>query len=175
MSVNRDSKRGYVMVVVLVVLAVLLSAGLFGIRAVESDLRAASTLKRSEILARAAEAGAAQRMSEISLASGDAGAALTTQILPEGTQWPPANTFTIGLTANEINEINQSTVYQVWSQPLVTVESNPPAGTQVGSAGQTTVWQVDSFASHTNQTTGGEHIVSVGVRLWSRGGQSYNN
>jgi hypothetical protein len=164
---HRHGERGYVMIVVLMVLAILLSAGLYGIRAMESDLKASMAFRRSEFLARAAEAGAAHRLSEISLASGDAGAALRTTV-NAWQQWPQ------GVGADYPN-LEGAAQYVVDSEPIATVQNRPPPGRQVGGGGQTTVWRITSFAVPANANAAGEHVVSVGVKLWSNSGTSYNN
>jgi hypothetical protein len=169
---RRTESRGYVMVVVLMILAVLLSAGLYGIKAMEADLRASAYMRRSELLQRSAEAGAAHRMAEISIASLDSGAALTSNII--WTSWPPSGTFQ-ALTQSERADVEASTQYQVSSQPLVPIDTRPPPGRQLGKSGQLTIWEITSYAVSSDTNAAGEHAVSVGVRLWSRSGQSYNN
>lgn len=188
-ATHRRDERGYVMVIVLLILAVLLSAGLFSIKTLESDLRASNHMKKSELLARAAEAGAAHRVAQIALAKDDAGAALLngdTITLPTGgtavginwTGWPLNGTFSTINAA--LDPVELTTQYQVVSVPLVTIESRPPAGVELGSGGQSTVWEITSYAvprnaaGDTDITGGGEHSVSMGVRLWSQGGTSYN-
>ena len=169
---KRHDNGGYVMVIVMLVLAVLITGGLYGIRTLESELRASSQLRRSEQLARAAEAGAARRISEISFAEAEAGAAIATLI--DWTQWPGAifPTLAPSGSADERNLTN-TTQYQVTSEPVVSVDSRPPAGYQIGSGGQNTVWRVTSYSVSRSVFAAGEHTVSVGVRIWSRGGMSY--
>lgn len=171
------------MIVVLLIIAILMSAGLYGLRAMESDLKATYAMRKSEMLARAAEAGAAQRLKHIAEAKDDAGAALASAddvndsryVAP--TRWPPPGTFTLGLvgTTHPMDNITQ---YQVQSKPIVTVDTRPPAGVQIGGGGQSTLWEVTSYAVYTDENTtlpAGEYVVKVGVRLWSRGGRGYEN
>lgn len=164
------AQRGYVLVVVLVLLVVLTSAGVYGLQTVEGDIRAAASTVRTEVLAQAAEAGAAQRSSEIAQATMDAGAALDSS-LQSGSwvSWPPPAAFTGAGVQNLAS-------FQTNSRPIATVDTRPPPGRQIGSGGQTTVWQIDSYAArNTAGAVSGEYRVSVGVSLWSRGGTSYNN
>jgi hypothetical protein len=177
-SRGRD-QRGYVMVVVLLLLAVLLSAGLFGIQSMESDLRASQYLRKSEVLARAAEAGAAHRISEISLSKDDAASAIKSAIgcsggfacsNPSWQSWPATNS---GFSASY--DVFGLAQYQVQSAPIATIDSKPPAGVQIASGGQTTLWEITSYAVPGANLQAGEHAVSVGVKLWSKGGPSYND
>jgi hypothetical protein len=174
---RRHSERGYIMMVVLVLITVLTAAGVFALRSSESEIRAASMSRRAEVTMRAAEAGVAERLEEIRLASLDASAALesnTTGVRALGwQQWPPAS------FSASTNEISNGSLFQVDSAPLVAVEASPPAGVQIGSGGQFTLWQVDAFAlenraAGVNNFGGQAQQVSVGVSLWSRGGMSYN-
>jgi hypothetical protein len=178
MNAARRQEHGYVLIIVLVLLIVLSAAGVYGLQTVEGDLRASSSAVKVEVLAQAAEAGAAERMAEIALASIDAGAALESRL--EGSswqQWPMA--------AFSNNQLTGYAGYMTSSRPLASVDTRPPPGRQIGSGGQTTLWQVDSVATRWGQWTGstgvasdvsmGEYQVSVGVSLWSRGGTSYNN
>lgn len=174
---RQRGERGYIMMIVLVLTTVLTAAGVYALRSSESEMRAASMSRRGEVTMRAAEAGVAERLEEIRLASLDASAALesnNTGVRALGwQQWPPAS------FSATTNDVANGSLFQVDSVPLVAVEAAPPAGVQIGSGGQFTLWQVDAFAlenraAGVNNFNGQAQQVSVGVSLWSRGGMSYN-
>jgi hypothetical protein len=158
--------------ITLIMMIIILSAGLYGLKTTDSDFRTSAATRRSEVLARAAEAGAAERLGQIQLSTADAGAALDTQINNATSLWPPPNLFTYWASAPR-DDMTGRTQYQVTSTPLVSATSTPPAGVQIGSGGQTTIWDVNSYAVNAGTLQGGEHAVSVGVRIYSKGGIKY--
>lgn len=171
---RRHSLRsGYVMVVVLVLIAILSSAGAYGLKGLEGEIRSTSSMKQSLTLARAAEAGAAHRLAELATTSGQAGVALTANASQTAWQaWPPQ------VTSNtEWNTyVAERVKYRVDARPVVTL-ARPPAGEAIGSGGQMTIWEINSYAINDTGTltkvTVGEHAVSVGLRVWSWGGTTY--
>ncbi len=167
----RPAQQGYVMMIVMILIIVLTSAGIYGLRSVEGDLKASASVRRSESATYAAEAGVAARMSELMLATEDAGAGLTSAVEGNDINYPPAPTGNI-----------PTSIVRVVAEPVVAVSANPPPGVQVGSGGQVTMWRVDSFAVTRIGSTGllgsgvpgNSQRISVGMSMWSRGGLSYN-
>lgn len=160
----RPHQRGYVLMVVMILLVVLTAAGIYGLRSVQGDFKASAMAKRNEIALFAAEAGASVRIAELMLATEDAGAALASAV--EGVAQP----YPAAPLGNE-----PISTFEVVADPIVAVSANPPPGVQVGSGGQVTMWRVDSFAiTRMGPATGNSQRVSVGLSMWSRGGLSYN-
>lgn len=167
----RPGQQGYVMMIVMILIMVLTAAGIFGLRSVEGDLKASASVRRSESATYAAEAGIAARMSELMLATEDAGAGLTSVVEGNDIVYPPTPTGNI-----------PRSIVRVVAEPVVAVSANPPPGVQVGSGGQVTMWRVDSYAVTRNSSTnalatgalGNSQRISVGMSMWSRGGLSYN-
>ena len=173
----RDSREqgGFVMVLVLLLLSILLSAGLFGLKMLESDSRSFRRFNRDLFVNQAASAGAAQRMAQIETSKNDPMSAINVNV--DWTSWPIS--ATAGVTEFDLANRAQ---YAATSIPTLSA-SKPPDGQQVGSpAGQTIIWEVRSTSVPTNvgaggQETvmfGGEHGVTMGVKLVTSGSQSYN-
>jgi Tfp pilus assembly protein PilX len=169
-------ERGYVLMIVLILLVVLTAAGVYGLRASQADIRQGGVARRLELTTNAAEVGATARMAEVMAASEDAGAALRNNSNVEAGGWTnyagAAPTDPIYQNALDVNA-----QFLVSAEPLVAVGANPPAGIQIGAGGQLTLWQIDSFAMTraTAASDGAAQRVSVGVSVWSRGGLSYNS
>ena len=167
---QNPEQRGYVLMVVLILMVVLTSAGIYGLRTVDGDMRASASVKRTDTAAYAAEAGASQRMAELMMATEDAGAGLTSAIEGIWFRYPGAAAGNNAIAAS----------YQVVAEPVVAVEANPPPGVQIGSGGQITMWRIDAFAVSgaglpgPSAATSNSQRVSVGLSMWSRGGLSYN-
>lgn len=175
---TQGSERGYVLMIVLVLILVMTTAAVYGVRAMDSEVRASASTRKNEMAMHAAEAGASERLAEIALATDDAGAALDSAFEQQTAgnngwvQWPPAGNFTA------TTQMDNFAQFQTDSEPLVAVEARPPPGVQIGAGGQVTVWRVDSYAitgSGLAGSYGYSQQVQVGVSLWSRGGMSYNN
>ena len=180
---NSASERGYVLMVVLVLIVVMTAASVYGVRMIDGEMKAASSTRKAEMAMNAAEAGASERLAEIALATSDAGAALTSSFENDNATvagvelngwryYPPATAFTD-------HHIDGFAQYQTDSTPVVAVEARPPPGVQIGNGGQITVWRVDGYAIGGGMfganNVGYAQQVQVGVSLWSRGGMSYNN
>lgn len=176
------SERGYVLMIVLVLILVMSTAAVYGVRAMDSEVRASASTRKNEMAMHAAEAGASERLAEIALATDDAGAALDSAFEQQTAgnngwvQWPPPSGSPGGFTTT--TQVDNFAQFQTDSAPLVAVEARPPPGVQIGAGGQVTVWRVDSYAitgSGLAGSYGYSQQVQVGVSLWSRGGMSYNN
>jgi hypothetical protein len=174
-SRNSREQGGFVMVLVLLLLSVLLSAGMFGLKMLESDTRSFRRFNRDLFVGQAASAGAAQRMAQIETSKNDPMSAFNVNV--DWTSWP--NGATAGV--NEFDLANRSQ-FAATSIPTLSA-SKPPGGQQVGSAaGQTIIWEIRSTSIPTNigaggnetVTFGGEHGVIMGVKLVTSGSQSYN-
>lgn len=171
---HRASQRGYVLMIVMILLVVLTAAGVYGLRASQSDLRQGAFVRRTELAANAAEVGAAARMAEIMAAAEDAGAARGDLSVVEAGGW---TNFVGPASPHAFTDARAATQFIVSAVPLVAVEANPPAGVQIGSGGQMTLWRIDSFAmaQAVAGADGSAQRLSVGVSVWSRGGLSYNS
>lgn len=166
-----SEQAGFVMVIVLLLLSVILSAGLFGLKMLASDSRSHQRFARNLAVSRAASAGAAHRVAQLEMTKNDPMSAIGNHI--DWTQAPAATA----------NTHNRETQYMATAEPVV-ITSAPPAGAQLGSAApQTLIWQIRSYSipadfNNGNQTLapalGGEHGVSMGVKIVTSGSQSYN-
>jgi len=170
MSLNKKhtpKQGGFVMVIVLLLLAVILSAGLFGVEMLRSDSRSHARFKRNLIVSRAASAGAAHRVAQIETSKNDPMSAIDVNI--DWTSWPDPNTPGI----SDFDMAN-STQYVSTAVPVM-VNSKPPAGVQIGGAApQTLIWQIRSYSIPNDVNFGGEHGVNMGVKIITSGSQSYN-
>jgi Tfp pilus assembly protein PilX len=165
-----SDQGGFVMVIVLLLLAVILSAGLFGLKMLASDSRSHQRFARNLAVSRAASAGAAHRVAQLEMTKNDPMSAIESHI--DWTQGPAADANTA-----------PDTQYMATAEPVV-ITSAPPAGAQLGSAApQTLLWQIRSYSipadfNNGSQTLapalGGEHGVSMGVKIVTSGSQSYN-
>ena len=63
------SERGYVLMIVLVLILVMSTAAVYGVRAMDSEVRASASTRKNEMAMHAAEAGASERLAEIALAT----------------------------------------------------------------------------------------------------------
>lgn len=166
-SAHREApkaERGYVMLLVLTLILALLLAGLYGVRSAESDIRASARFQRNEILLRAAEAGAAVRLSEVSLMTAPA-ALLDDANLASSkawTSWPPSTAAFTTLAA-ENEEFLQ---YRVSPARLIWSGKTPPPGVPVGTG--TYIFDFQSFATYADSTevASGEASVEVGFKTW---------
>lgn len=180
---RRPDQQGYVLMIVMILLVVLTTAGVYGLRIVESDVRSAATVRRSEMAVNAAEAGIGMRLAEIIRATDDAGAALESRVERGigSIASDPLIWHDYQPTSSLSNDVGQGVRFVVSSVPVVAVEANPPPGIQVGTGGQATLWRIDGYAVGKSAqaavgagSTSVSQRISVGVSLWSRGGLSYN-
>ncbi len=179
---RRSEERGYVLMIVMILLVVLTAAGVYGLRVIESDVRSSAMVRRSEMAVNAAEAGIGLRLAEIIRATDDAGAALDSRVERTGPlDTDPLRWHDYQPTSSLSNDVGQGVRFVVSSVPVVAVEANPPPGIQVGTGGQATLWRIDGYAvGKSAQAAVGAVVssvsqrISVGVSLWSRGGLSYN-
>lgn len=177
MKKPKSEEQGYILMIVMVLLIVLATAGVYGLRTAQADLKSSAAAKRSDIAAYAAEAGIALRIAELMLTVEDAGAGLNSstngvEAMSQAQRQYP-DPLTPGLDPNA-----PVAEWRVVAEPMVAVEAAPPPGVQIGSAGQATVWRIESFAvtrlaGLTSPSTNSQKV-SVGLSVWSRGGMSYN-
>jgi hypothetical protein len=174
-------ERGYVMLIVIVILLVLLSAGAYSLKAADSEIRSSTRFRRSELLAQAADAGAAQRMSYIAVA------AQPTQILndlqePTYTQWTPWPSVGLfpGTPASANLAVDSgSLAFRTGPIRLNWTGKTPPPGVQVGTP--TYIFEFNSFSTTTFRgqaitaadQNAGEAEVAVSVKTWDAQPQNY--
>ena len=160
--VKNKSARGYALVTVIVVLMILLTAGALGIRSAEHDMRASSKFRKSELLAHAAEAGAALRLSEVALVT-EPIAILDDASSPSftsWTEWPPPGQFT-----DPDFHGGAGVQYRTGPIKMTWTGQTPPPGVPVGT--NTYIFEVMSFATFSEQSTGeGESSVSIAFKTW---------
>jgi|GEM_PF-3980770 len=172
MKIKNHSEQGFVMILVLMLLTILMSGGLFGLKMVESDTRSFRRFNKNIMVSRAAAAGAVHRMAQIETAKNDPMSAVNVNI--DWTPWPSPN-------AANVDEFDMAGVmqYAATSEPFL-ASGPPPAGQQVGSASvQTVIWEIRSYAVPNNVGDavvqyGGEYGVTSGLKLVTSGSQSYN-
>lgn len=169
---SSSGERGYVLMIVMILLSVLTAAGVYGMRTAQSDIRQGAVQRRLELASNAAEVGAAARMAEVMAASEDAGAALGVHSSVEMAGWTDYTSAPVPTNIHQ--RARDDAEFLVAAEPLVAVEANPPSGVQIGTGGQLTLWRIDSFGISRN-TQGTGQRVSVGMSVWSRGGMSYNS
>lgn len=160
-------QRGYALIVVFVLLTVVASAGAFALTTLESNVRSTTRMTTSRMLIEAANAGAMTRLSQIAVATDDAGAAIDAEVEPA--KWPPPGMF------NTADDIGETLEYHVESDLLVVQDGRPPPGIQIDRGGQTAIFKITSYAVEGEFSSGGEHAVSVGVKLYARAGLGYND
>ena len=171
-TTRNANERGFVMILVLMLLTILMSGGLFGLKMVESDTRSFRRFNKNIMVSRAAAAGAIHRMAQIETAKNDPMSAVNVNI--DWTPWPSPN-------AANVDDFDMAGVtrYAATSEPYL-ASGRPPAGQQVGSASvQTVIWEVRSYAVPNDAGNslvqyGGEYGVTSGVKLVTSGSQSYN-
>lgn len=164
---KRQQQRGYVMLTVMLILLLLLSAGAYALRSADYETRASARFRKAEILFHAADAGAAQRLAEASLATEpqavfDATASLTTGAW---TAWPTAGT--LGADANLL-QFRTGPMRMLWTG------KTPPPGLPVGT--NTYIFEFSSFSSHLDGAAAldsGEAAVRVGFKTWDSMPGSY--
>lgn len=162
--------RGYVMLVVMMILVVLLSAGTYGIKAVQSEIRATAKFRKSELLLRAAEAGAAHRLAEISLMREPIAVMDEALSTPSSTwtSWPSAGLF----PASDVDaDVADTMQYRTAPVRLMWQGTTPPPGVQVGT--KTYILEMTSFAVFGDLDDGSEAAISVGLKTWDTMPGSY--
>jgi hypothetical protein len=172
---TRDAgERGYVMLIVIVVLLILVSAVAYSFRAIQNEIRAGSKFRKSELLVRAAEAGAAHRMSEIAFIS-DPIEILDETASNAAASWndfPPAGTFTSNDNNPSWGDAGPSVQYRTGPVKMIWSGKVPPPGVAIGT--NTYIFQLTSYAVQRNSLAGGLNIfdeggeaaIDVGVKTW---------
>lgn len=167
-----DGQRGFIMLVVMVILMVMVVAGGYTVKALSSETTAAMKFRKSELLIHAAEAGADYRMSEIAVISDPNEVTDETNSTPGNnwTNWPPAGLFVsndgvAGWTAS--SGANATLQYRTGPVTAIWNGRNPPPGVPAGT--NTYIWQFTAYAVQTDLTSdGGEAAIDVGLKTWDR-------
>jgi hypothetical protein len=155
--------RGYALLTVLVILLILLTAGVYGMRAAEMDIRASSKFRRAELLGYAAEAGASLRLSEIAIVS-EPIAILNDEVSDTyrtWTSWPPNGQFTTPeFDAGSSLQYRTGPIHMTWTG------QTPPPGVPVGT--NTYIFELTSFATFVDGSgsEAGESAVSIAFKTW---------
>jgi hypothetical protein len=163
---SRRSRRGQVLLTVLILMMVLVATGGFVLASLDYDQRGQKRFRSAEILSRGAEAGAAHRLSEVAVvvepiaildeAASNAASTWNT--------WPTAGSFTT------TNEVDGMIAYRTLPVQLLWQGKTPPPGVAVGT--NTYVFEVVSYAVG-NTNDGGESAITVGFKSWDLLPSSY--
>jgi hypothetical protein len=185
--IARRHERGYIVLIVIVILMVLLTAAAYSLRAADTELRSSTRFRRSELLGQAADAGAAQRISEIALASQPA-VILDDQAsatYATWTQWPAPNQFTStaqfpgGAGPVAISQVDGNSLsFRTGTIRMNWAGKTPPPGVAVGTP--TYIFEFTSFATMTGDqlaggvnSSSGEAAIAVSVKSWDSLPSSY--
>lgn len=161
MSKHRKQQRGYVMLTVLMIVLLLMSAAAFALRSADQEQRASARFRRAEVLFHAADAGAAQRLAEASLATDPAAVFDGTTSMTTGswTTWPP-NSSAAGADGNLL-QFRTGEIRMLWAG------KTPPPGLPVGTP--TYIFEFTSYATYADAAAAidsGEAAIRTGFKTW---------